>query len=284
MQIWRAACCAVSIWVVLACAIGTALAGDIEEFETARAAYAGGDYVRAVLYFEQLVGGDVPQLTTPALITESRKYLGAAYLLLGRREAARTQFELLLRQQPDYILDPLQFPTEVLELFGAVRERLTLEQRDEEARAELQRRLEHAEALSLRLRDFASAPVEVEIPQSRWLAAIPFGVGQFQNGDEPLGWTLLVSETLMALTAISATITHQLYTSAAAQALARLDREAVVSFNESLRVAEVVDWISLGTFVVLALSGVVEAQLNFVANRTILRRRTVPSEFTEIRF
>ena len=35
---------------------------------------------------------------------------------------------------------------------------------------------------------------------SRWIALIPGGVGQFQNDQDALGWTLLGGEAALALT------------------------------------------------------------------------------------
>ena len=36
------------------------------------------------------------------------------------------------------------------------------------------------------------------IPKTRWLALVPFGAGQFQNGEKNLGYVFLSSELLLA--------------------------------------------------------------------------------------
>src|SRR5687768_11471405 len=99
----RAAGSAVALAALILLAFpALARAGDIEDFESARSAYEARDYERAVVAFELLVGGDAPRLQSRALIAESRKYLGAAYLFVGRRDAARAEFERLLRDEPAY--------------------------------------------------------------------------------------------------------------------------------------------------------------------------------------
>lgn len=275
---WVAALIAALVSLV---APSPARAGEIEDFEIARQAYESRDFSRAVFYFEQLVGGDVPRLSSGPLIAEARKLLGAAYVFVGRREAAREQFERLLREQPDYLLDPLLFPIEVQELFASVRERLELERREAEARAAVQARADRERERAQRLLRFAEEDVRVELENSRWLALIPGGVGQFQNGDEGLGWTFLVSETVLLGGAIGALIWHQDLSVQVAQAQALGDADAVAEGNRLLDVAFGLHWASLGALAVFAISGIVEAQVRFVPTRVVVQRRRAPDELRE---
>lgn len=275
---WVAALLAALVSLV---APSPARAGEIEDFEIARQAYESRDFSRAVFYFEQLVGGDVPRLSSGPLIAEARKLLGAAYVFVGRREAAREQFERLLREQPDYLLDPLLFPIEVQELFASVRERLELERREAEARAAVQARADRERERAQRLLRFAEEDVRVELENSRWLALIPGGVGQFQNGDEGLGWTFLVSETVLLGGAIGALIWHQDLSVQVAQAQALGDADAVAEGNRLLDVAFGLHWASLGALAVFAISGIVEAQVRFVPTRVVVQRRRAPDELRE---
>ena len=48
----------------------------------------------------------------------------------------------------------------------------------------------------------------VVVRHSRWIAALPFGVGQFQNGQEGLGYALLVSEALLAGASITSGVIY----------------------------------------------------------------------------
>ncbi len=253
-----------------------AKAGDVEDFEAARSAYEARDYERAVIYFEALVGGEMPRLESPALVAEARKYLGAAYLFVGRRDAARQQFERLLRAEPDYILDPLRFPIDVQELFDSVRERLVLEHHQERERTALEERAMRAEERARSLILFAEEEVTTAVPNSRWLALLPFGVGQFENGDPGLGWAFLLSETALAGTAIGAMIWWQELSVFANRAQLAGDATSIREANQLLEAAFVLHWSAVGALSAVVLAGILEAQIRFVPARTVRERRRVP--------
>lgn len=266
---------AIALLVLIAAAPLPARASDLEDFESARAAYESGEYQRAANSLEALL----PRLQSQILVREARKYLGAAYVYLDRREAAREQFAQLLRDDPDYPLDPLRFPRAIQELFESVRERLRAERREAEARSELERRLRQAEQRASRLIAFAEEEIEVAVPNSRWIAAIPFGVGQFQNGDDGLGWFFLLSQAACVGVAIAATFWHDAIQVQIEEARARGDvGGAVAEGNRFLRVALVLNWSALGAAAVLGMAGVLQAQLDFVEARRVRRRREVPPE------
>ncbi len=245
------------------CAV-TARAGDVEDFEVARRAYESRDYVRAVQYFEELVGGETPRLESRVLVLESRKYLAAAYLYVGRRDAARDQLERLLHDEPTYVLDPLAFPVEVLELFDAVRERLEHDASETQLRAALEMRARAAESRASRLYEVASAPVPVRVEHSRVLALVPFGVGQFQNDDVGLGVFFLSAQALFWASAI---VNTALY----AQLLEEVTRRRLsgaafdpVGVNDLALGFYLADWLSVGLALVFTIAGIVEAQVSFV--------------------
>lgn len=263
---------ALTVWLVPL----AARAGDIEDFETARTAYEARDFSRAVFYFEELVGGERPRLRSAALVAEGRKYLGAAYLFVGRRDAAREQFERLLGDQPDYRLDPLRFPTEVQELFESVRERLALERREREARAGLEAALALERERSARLLEFAEQEFALEVEHSRWLALIPFGVGQFENGDPTLGWTFLITETVLAGAATGGFVAQALLSARILELQEMEDDGRVPEWNEWLRAAQIVNWVSLGLLGIFAIAGIAEAQVSFPVNPTVRHRRQLP--------
>src|SRR5690606_6232925 len=135
----------------------------------------------------------------------SRKYLGATLLFLERPVDAAEQFELLLRAEPDYRLDPVAFPAAVLAAFDTVRVRLEVARRaaEEQAEADERRRREELRQLQERLSRLEEledlARVErVELPNSRWLALFPFGVGQFRNGHRKAGIFFATTQGAMA--------------------------------------------------------------------------------------
>lgn len=267
---------------VLACLAlpATARAGELEDFQAARAAYDAGDYARAVTLFEELVGGATPRLESEALVLESRKYLGAAYLFVGRANAAEAQFELLLAADPTYELDPAAFPVEVIELFSSVRADLVERVRCEEERAAEVSRREYERERIRALVAFAEEEVEIEVENSRWLAALPFGVGQFQNGDDGLGAFFLVTEGLVALSLVG-TLAADLHVLALVQAD---PRGGFVGSGEAGRAVfglEIANWTAIGLFGVLVVAGITEAELTFHPTRRVRHRRVVPPGLLE---
>lgn len=255
-------------------------ANDFEEFEAARAAYDKQDYARAAELFEELVGGDVPRLTNRSLVIESQKYLGASYLFLKKHDLASQHFEQLLRMEPEYVLDPLAFPEEAQRVFAQVKTRLEAERRaaDEARRREderLRRQLAEREQKERERWDrlFRLAEKErVNEVRSRWVAMVPFGVGQFQNGHDGLGLVLAVSEVSLLTISIVSYILHDNLRgqdpSPGKTDDARLAEQAFRYTNQ----------ISISLFGVLAATGVLDAQVRFQGTRSYDRKRPLPPD------
>jgi tetratricopeptide (TPR) repeat protein len=253
-------------------------ANDFEEFEAARAAYDSQDYARAAKLFDALGGGDTPALTNRSLLFESKKYLGASYLFLGELQRAEDEFERLLRMDPEYILDPLGFPEEVQRLFARVKTRLDAERRvaeDERRRdedrvriAQTKRETEEHERWT-RLTRLAETEHVREI-RSRWIALVPFGLGQFQNGHVSLGAILAVSEgSLFAIAAVSWAVHENLR----GQRPAESQRD---EYNLTERATRYTNQISFAMFLALAITGVLDAQVRFQDSREYERKRPLP--------
>ncbi len=260
-----------------------AKAQGLSEFQEAEEAYEAQDWERAVQLLEALVGTEPPALQNPLLVLESRKYLAIAYLFLSRQEDAERQFRLLLEQDPTYRIDPL-LPLAVRQTFAAVRDRLEEERRaeqerlrqEEEARRQREiERLRRVQEREMRLRDLASTET-VEVENSRWTAAIPFGVGQFQNGDDDLGLILLLTEGALAAGSLGTFIAHEVVRSEV-EATDTRDPDAPL-VGRALRIA---NWISTGLFAATAVIGVLDAQLRFVPFRREIRERELPPDLLE---
>lgn len=277
--------CGAGFWI--ACAVlswflaSAASANEFEDFEKARSVYEAQDYARAAQRFEALAGGDVPQLTNRSLVLESKKYLGASYLFLGKLERAEQEFTRLLRMDPAYLLDPLAFPEEVQRLFTKVKMQLEAERRatEEERRREEQRLLrQQTERIELERQRWeqlqALAQVEtVREERSRWLALVPFGAGQFQNGHASLGAVLAVSEgSLLAL----AIVTYALHESLRGQAPD--DPDSVADARLAERAFRYTNQISFALFAILAVTGVIDAQVRFQDSREYERKRPLPPD------
>lgn len=261
-----------------------AKADELADFESARGAYESGEYALAATRFESLVGGEIPALSSEVLIAEARKYFAAALIFEGDNERARRQFRFLLQAEPDYELDPLAFPEAVHTLFSQVRETLRNEEaaRNETQRLEEERRtqetlnrlLEQEERL-LRLEQLAME-VEVERRGSRWLAALPFGVGQFQNGHRGLGLALLTSQIFFATTSLATFAYHQFLEN-------QLEPGSEARLIDVGRAIRIVNWTSVGLFAGLAIAGIIDAQVRFRPVERTVRRRPLPDDLIEPR-
>lgn len=271
------------LWLAALALPAGARANDFDQFQNARVAYESLNYALAVDLFQGLLATTAANDRRPVVI-ESRKYLAAAYLFLGRKPDAEAQFELLLRAAPDYVLDPVAFPDEVVRTFAALkvrmeRERLSAEQ--ERARAvaaqqgKQQLAVKEQEARLQRLIQLASSQ-RVEQRRSRWLAIVPFGLGQFQNGHDDLGLVLAVSEGTLLATSIVSFFVHD----------SLRNQKPVGSARDDARLAEAAfrytNQISLGLFAIIAVTGVIDAEVRFVPSRSFDRPRPLPDDLKQL--
>jgi tetratricopeptide (TPR) repeat protein len=269
--------------VVLPLAPAPVHANDFAEFEAARAAYDAQDYALAAKRFEALGGGDTPALTNRSLLLESKKYLGASYLFLGKLQLAEAEFERLLRLDPNYVLDPIAFPEDVQRLFTKVKTRLDAERRtaEEQQRRESERgiRLETKRQTAeqqrwARLVDVAETEHVTEV-RSRWVALMPFGIGQVQNGHGSLGAILAVSEGSLLLIGFVSWLVHE---DLRGQNPIASQRD---EFSVTERVARYTNQVSMGLFGALAITGIIDAQVRFEGDHERTRKRSLPSELTK---
>lgn len=273
------------LWLGLASLPQAAHANDLNDFQRAVEAYEAHDYVNAVVLFEALVGDPVPRLQTPTLVLESRKYLGASYLFTNQAASAEEQFELLLEQDPSYQVDPLAFPAEVEQAFSRVKERIRRQraaaeiaraQDEARARAEeterlIQERERNAELLRL------AETVRIERTSSRWLALLPFGVGQFQNGDTELGYVFAVSEGVLMATVAATWFAHALlraeHDRIEAERDVSLPPNEINRANFQVELARTTNRVSFTLLMAVMVVGVVDAQWRFQPTITTEQRR-----------
>jgi len=273
---------AVSVLAFLAMAAFAlpAAADELSDFEAARRNYDKQSYARAAKGLESLVGGVVPRARNTVVRLEARKYLGATYLFLGKKEAAREQFRLLLEEDPDYDIDPVAFPEAVVRTFRDTKEEVAVERarRDalENARKQRERSDEVEELIRQQqrieaLEDLAST-VTVEKVNSRWIAILPFGVGQFQNENRPLGIMFAVTQSAFFAASIATFIGHN---SLRDENPAPSEIERARRVERALRIG---NWVSVGAFASFWIAGVVEAQVRFRPVIRTTRPRELPDD------
>lgn len=258
-------------------------ASELDQFQNARAAYDSLNYELAIDLFTNLLSDAAPNDRRP-LIIESRKYLAASYLFVGRTADADRELRLLLEVEPDYVLDPLAFPADVQRAFARVKAELD-RQRAEDAKRKAaeeaasrhaRERAQQAERERLeRLVELASTERTV-IERSRLLAMVPFGVGQYQNGHDGLGLLLAVTEGVLLAGSITAYAFHENL---------RGQEPAPGRFDDA-RLAEAasryINQISFGLFAVVAITGIVDAQLRFRPTRVVEVRRPLPPDLENL--
>jgi hypothetical protein len=266
-----------ALWLLVA---PVARADELSDFESARALYEKQDYAAAVEALRKLVGSDPPRIGDPLLVLESRKYLAASLLFMGAVEDAKAQFRLVLNQEPRYTLDPLGFPTDVLKLFDQVKADLKHEldehrRLEDEARRKKEREAELAEAIhreNLARLKVMAAEAEVLVENSRWVASIPFGVGQFQNGHRGLGIALAMFEGLAAVGSVASYIGHERL------ADERPSPAEVAGARRQEELWRKVNYVSFGTLIGLMVIGIADAHLRFVPARVTHRSRSLPPD------
>lgn len=126
--------------------------------------YDFGEYGTACQQLEGLRAAGLPADDDRVAL----RYLGACHHFLGAEAKSRAAFEALLAAEPAAELDPVQFPPELVSFFREVRAR----------------RPASAAGASPSAVD---APSTAAPRRSRGVAFLPFGAGQFQNGQPGKG-------------------------------------------------------------------------------------------------
>jgi hypothetical protein len=268
------------LFVLMAAAAPPVAADELSDFESARRNYDKQNYAKAARGLESLVGGVVPRATNPVVRIEARKYLGATYLFLAKDEAAREQFRSLLDEDPDYDIDPVAFPEAVVQTFQEVKREAMAARARKEALEAARRKRERTNELDELIRqqqriqeleELASVET-VEKVNSRWIAALPFGVGQFQNGDRKLGIMFAVTESAFLAASIATFIGHNSLRDEDPTP-EELDRAHRV--ERALRIG---NWVSVGAYLSFTVAGIIEAEVRYKPVIRTTRERDLPKD------
>lgn len=259
---------------------------DRAELERIIEMYMAGDYeqcsaqLNSFLDFDK--GGSFQDVR---VIEKARLYYSTCTLMLGDRQRARSSLLVALQENPLMPSpDSLTFPPPLVSLFLEVRDEVQqlISEREREQVAQLRRENEAArraaEARLLRERALEELATEERVvaKNSRYLAAVPLGVGQFQNGRKSLGAVFLVSEGLLAATALTSGIALNVLTTRARNQ-GCTTRGCVSRYNNQKDSAHLtLTWSTWGLIGVAAL-GIAEAQWHFRPERQLdVRKRELP--------
>jgi len=224
-----------------------------------------GEYEEARRIAETLLARNV--LATDEQLIDANRIVALAYLYgerPDRLEKAQQYFLQLLSIEPDYRLDPFFTPPAALEFFDQVRR----ENEDRLAPIREQRRLAkqaRAAEEAARRRFLEERAKERETrapPTTRYvqknhmaLVFLPFGAGQFQNGDRGAGYALAGIQLAAGLTSLGSYLVVE-----------GLKNDNGRYAREDLRTARTFDtvkWVSGGIFYAAWIYGILDAWRHF---------------------
>jgi tetratricopeptide (TPR) repeat protein len=238
----------------------------------ATAFYEAGQYAQCADAFGALLD-DASQAASlaPRAREQASVYRAACLIALGRMDEADDAFREAIRENPQMAVpNVIVFPPAVIERFIVVRTTLMEEIRRSEAErayrareAALAARVKaEQEKVRVQRLELLASEETIVVKNQRWMAWIPFGVGQFQNRDVGMGAAFLASEVLLAGTAIGAT-SIELSLHAQAKGGAGLQGD-VNQLNQNILAANDVALIATGGFLLVAGLGILQANLAFV--------------------
>jgi len=267
-----------------------ARADDAQAFDLAKSPFDNGQYTEAHARISDLLDPKLPacdavagvaprcHLVSAELVERARALDAASLLALKRDTEADQRIAAILRKNPDYMPSPAVFPQEVMERFTMVRGTLAPELRAiaqqrareaEQIRAAAQQARDADERWIADLQRLASRERLVE-PNSRWVALVPFGIGQFQNGTVRLGVFFATAEALFGGASLASVVAVNSIASTANPALTQ------TALNDQINVATLVNRVSFALWGASTLAGIIEAQVNFVPEKVTYRDRPIP--------
>jgi hypothetical protein len=125
------------------------------------------------------------------------------------------------------------------------------------------------------LEKLASTELVIE-RHSRWVALVPFGAGQFQNGQDTLGWLFLSTQAALAAGAlVSGGLS--IYYGAQVTDLYQRGNPAYTGYQTAAKQSLLTCYFLDAGLVIAAVAGIVQAQLAFVPERVQTRTRELPA-------
>jgi hypothetical protein len=257
----------------------TARADDVTAIDSAINSYDTARWDECVERFQVVLRS--PTLRDVGQKNRARMYFAACLVSLGQEKQADAQMEQIVRDDILYVPDKVAFSSRVLDRFTETRVRLRDEIAEKEkerilaeiaARKAEEERKKKAEERVARLEQLATEEVS-EKRGSRWIAMVPFGVGQFQNRQVGLGIGFLSAEVALGAASITTALLSGSIQRQAQQANA--DRAAAQILNDRVVLA---NRLTFGAFATVAVVGIVHAQTTFVPSFRETKQRPLPAE------
>lgn len=251
------------VLLIGALAPGLAFADPLADFEKGKNAYLYGDFTKVIAIFDPLVGVENQEkLEDPRTLADALEMLGLSRYYLGEEATANDIFQRLIIMDPDRALSPITAPPDVVAVYDALKVELKAE--IEIARETLERERE---------RERQRTQIRVVVNHrrnSKWVTVVPFGVGQFQNGDNAWGGFFLGSELL----AVSLSTVFYFAAQELRQPDGFFDRGEDVTLARNLRTAQ---FVSGGAALALMIGGAIHAAYTFEPMAETRRERIKPT-------
>jgi hypothetical protein len=231
-----------------------------ERFDRGTAEFEHKNFGNVIQILKDLLYPAV-QLTNEDDIVAAHEMLGLSYFYVGEKEKASEEFTLLLYLRPRHRLDPFLVPPPAVAFFDRIwndpvmKEKLEKieKERKEKERLDTEKKKEKPPRTVVR-RIYMQSQEE---HHSRFLTFLPFGIGQFQNGQTTKGILLASGGGLALVTNV--TCLGLLY------GLRKQDVNGN-RYYEDVPLAEaleIVTYVSFGVFLATWAYGVIDASIYF---------------------
>ena len=265
-----------------------ARADERADLDKGRAAYLAKNYDDADARFRAMLDARSGTLHDPSYVAEARMYWAATLMAKGEDGAATPVLKSLILTRPEYEPDPLQLPQEVINRFYEVRSDVSaqlnadklkrLREQLEKEKKERERKAKEAERLAT-LEKLAGEEVVTE-HHSRLIALVPFGAGQFQNGDKTLGFTFLIGEAALFGAAGVVFIDYRIDFNNYAGALNANDTTEAQGWLDRAKDARIANIVLNVSAAAAALAGVIQAEVAYVPEKIERKKRNIPPPVT----
>ncbi|MFO0592578.1 MAG: hypothetical protein U0441_33855 [Polyangiaceae bacterium] len=297
---WR---CAASCVVALAASLvpASARADDAQQLELVKGLFYAGQYEDVLKRLVILLDPSNPACssvegapTTPqtchfqdaVLIERGREMEIVALVALKRDAEADAAIEKMLRQNPTYVPDPAVLPAAAVTRVRDIKTRLEKEMEDkarkeaDDKRRKLlgeQKASDEEKKWIADLEALASKETIIE-KRSRLVAFMPFGVGQFQNGD--VGWGIFFAAS-EALTGGGSVVTAGIHGFYGAIDVNKPDPTTGrpiddVEIAKRMQELQIANNILFATWASITIAGILQANLAYVPEKKIERDRPLP--------
>ena len=211
--------------------------------------------------------------------------LAISYWWLKKYKASEAAFMILLNMRPTYRVNPAIHPPGLVRFFNRIRKKLRIKpveirRRQSQELTLCRKKLRKDKALLGRLKKRCGIE-RIVVKRQLWPAFLPFGVGQFNNGDRAKGWVFFSVElALLLANATSYVLAETSWVRNGPSGTVRNDPESLKRAR-SVQAAQIASGVLLGA---TALAGIIEALISYRGPQVKTRRIRLDIQAAGMRF